>query len=322
MSYHVLVSDNLDPLAVDELRATPGITVEAPGKMTREQTLAAIPAAHALIVRSGTRADAELIGAGVNLKMIVRGGVGVDNIDVAAATQRGIVVMNTPDANTIAAAEHTFALILALARHIPAAHASLEAGQWERSRFMGVELRGKTLGLIGFGRIGQAVAKRARAFEMTVLAHDPARSRQAVAEQLGIQLVDLDELCAVADFISLHASLNDSTRSLINRERIAMMKPGVRIINAARGPMVDAAALAEAIRTGHVAGAALDVYEQEPPAPDHPLIGLLGVVHTPHLGASTFDAQRQVGVEAARLVIGGLIKGEYRHVVNPDVLQP
>ncbi|KXK49172.1 MAG: D-3-phosphoglycerate dehydrogenase [Chloroflexi bacterium OLB13] len=232
----------------------------------------------------------------------------------------GIVVMNTPDGNTISTAEHTMGLMLALARHIPQAHASLSGGAWDRKSFTGLELRGKTLGIVGFGRIGRAVAKRALAFEMNVISYDPFVLPDMAAD-MGVTMVSLDTLFAQSDFISLHTSVNDESRYMIDAKSIAKMKDGVRLINAARGVLIRDADLAEAIKTGKVAGAALDVYEPEPPAPDNPLIGLPGVVHTPHLAASTKDAQNNVAIDAAQLVIDALLTGRYANVCNPAVLQ-
>lgn len=319
MTYHVLIPDNVDPAALAVLQAVAEFEVTAPGNMPRAETLAAIATADALIIRSSTTADADLLAAAPRLKVIARAGVGVDNVDLEAATARGIIVMNTPDGNTIATAEHAFGLMLSLARHIPESEISMRAGKWDRKSYMGVELRGKTLGIIGFGRIGRAIAKRARAFEMTVVAYDPYVTAEAAAA-LEVELVPLDELYTRADFITLHALINDETRHMINRESLARMKPGVRIINAARGALIDDVALAEAIRGGQVGGAALDVYAVEPPPSDHPLVGLPGVVHTPHLAASTADAQVNVAVEAAELVRDALLHGQYRNVVNPAAL--
>jgi D-3-phosphoglycerate dehydrogenase len=320
MPYHVLIADSVDPAAVELLRQASGITVTAPGGMSRADVLAAIPSADALVIRSATTADAELLAAAPNLKVIARAGVGVDNVDLPAATRQGIVVMNTPDGNTIATAEHAFGLMLALARHIPDSEISMRGGKWDRKSFMGVELRGKTLGIIGFGRIGRAVAKRALAFEMTVITADPYIAAD-VAEDFGVELVDLDTLYARADFITLHSVITDETRGMINAASLSKMKRGVRIVNAARGALIDERALAEAIASGQVAGAALDVYSAEPPPADHPLVGLPGVVHTPHLAASTADAQINVAIDAAQLVLDALQKGEYRNVCNPAVLE-
>lgn len=320
MPYHVLIADSVDPAAVELLRQAPGFTVTAPGGMARADVLAAIPSADALIIRSATTADAELLAAAPRLKVVARAGVGVDNVDLPSATRQGIVVMNTPDGNTIATAEHALGLLLALARHIPDSEISMRGGRWDRKAFMGVELRGKTLGIIGFGRIGRAVAKRALAFEMTVITADPYILAD-VAADFGVELVDLDTLYARADFITLHSVITDETRGMINAASLAKMKRGVRIVNAARGALIDERALADAIVSGQVAGAALDVYSAEPPPVDHPLVGLSGVVHTPHLAASTADAQINVAIDAAHLVLDALVKGEYRNVCNPEVLK-
>lgn len=316
--YNVLIPDSVDQAALEILEQA-GLHVTAPGQLKREETLAAIPTADALIIRSATKADAELIHAGVKLRIIARAGVGVDNVDVDAATTRGVAVVNTPNGNTIATAEHTFGLLLALARHIPQANVSLKCGKWDRKSYMGVELRGKTLGIVGFGRIGRAVAKRALAFEMHVIAADPYIPAD-VAEDFDVELVNLDTLFARADFITLHSQITDETRGIINRDAIAQMKKGVRIVNAARGALVNEYDLADALRSGHVAGAALDVYGEEPPPPDHPLIGLPNVIDTPHLAASTAEAQVAVAVEAAQLVVAALLRGEFKNVVNPQVL--
>ncbi|GIK28546.1 MAG: hypothetical protein J5J04_05115 [Anaerolineae bacterium] len=320
MPFHVLISDNVDKRAITLLQEKPDLRVTAGGDLSREQTIAALPEADALIIRSATKANAELLGYASKLKVIARAGVGVDNVDLNVATDMGIVVMNTPDGNTISTAEHTMGLMLALARHIPQAHASLSGGAWDRKSFTGLELRGKTLGIVGFGRIGRAVAKRALAFEMNVISYDPFVLPDMAAD-MGVTMVSLDTLFAQSDFISLHTSVNDESRYMIDAKSIAKMKDGVRLINAARGVLIRDADLAEAIKTGKVAGAALDVYEPEPPAPDNPLIGLPGVVHTPHLAASTKDAQNNVAIDAAQLVIDALLTGRYANVCNPAVLQ-
>ncbi|MBZ0275531.1 MAG: hypothetical protein K8I60_05275 [Anaerolineae bacterium] len=320
MNYHVLVPDNVNQAALDILTQAGDITVTAPGQMKRPETLAAIAEADALIIRSATKADAELLNAANKLKVIARAGVGVDNVDLDVATQKGIAVMNTPDGNTVATAEHAFALMLALARQIPQAHISMREGKWDRKSFMGTELRGATLGVVGFGRIGRAVAKRAQAFEMTVIAHDPYIPLD-IAQDFGVELVSLDQLFSRSDFITLHSLITDETRNMINADSLATMKQGVRIVNAARGALIDEAALAAAIQSGHVAGAALDVYAEEPPAAGHPLVNLPNVVHTPHLAASTEQAQVAVAVEAAELVVRALKHGDYQNVVNRKVLR-
>lgn len=319
MTYHVLALDNVDKRAVDLLEQAEGIQVTA-GALNREQTLQAVAQADAIIIRSATTADAELIAHAPRLKVIARAGVGVDNVDLDAATAQGIAVMNTPDGNTISTAEHTLGLMLALARFIPQGHVSLQSGKWDRKSFVGVELRGKTLGIVGFGRIGRAVARRALAFEMTVIAHDPFIPADIGAD-LGVAMVDLETLFARSDFITLHSVITDETRTMINASSISKMKKGVRIVNAARGALINERDLAEAIQSGHVAGAALDVYAEEPPPPNHPLIGLPNVIDTPHLAASTTDAQINVGIDAAQLVIDALLKGQYQNVVNPAALE-
>jgi D-3-phosphoglycerate dehydrogenase len=321
MTFQVLVPDNLNKAGLDTLTAAGSLTVVAPGKMTRAQTLAAIPDAHALIVRSDTTVDAELLAQAKNLKVVVRAGVGVDNIDLNECTARGIVVMNTPDANTVSAAEHTVALILALARHIPLADRSVRDGQWERKKFTGIQLNGKTLGIIGFGRVGRAVAERVRCLGVNEIAYDPFVPED-IARHLGLSLVPrLDELFERADIVSLHAVITDQTREIVNAQTIAQMKDGVLIVNAARGALINNADLAAALKSGKVAGAALDVYDVEPPSPDNPLLGLDNVVYTPHLGASTFEAQEAVGVEAANAVINALLKARYDNVRNRAVFE-
>ena len=320
MTYHILVPDNVHANAVKVLKAAgDSITYTADGQITREALLAAVPEADALVIRSAHKIDAEVLHAAPRLKIIARAGVGVDNVDIPLATELGIVVVNTPDGNTISTAEHTFGLMLALARHIPQAHASMNVGKWDRKSFSGVELRGKTLGVVGFGRIGRAVAKRALAFEMTVIAHDPYLTTDLAAD-LGVKLVSLDELFHTSDFITLHAMLTAENHEMINRESLARMKRGVRIIDAARGALINEADLAEALQSGQVAGAALDVYAEEPPRPDNPLLHLPNVVHTPHLAASTEDAQITVSVDAAKLVVDALLRDDVKNVVNPAVL--
>ena len=321
MTYLVLVPDNLERSGLELLRQTEGLEVYAPGKMTREDTLQKVPDAHALIVRSDTKVNQELIDAAPNLKVVVRAGVGVDNIDLPACTTRRIVVMNAPDGNTISTAEHTFALMLALARHIPKADSSMRAGRWDRKQFMGTQLWGKALGIIGFGRVGRAVAERARAFGMEDVAYDPFVPDR-VARHLGLELVPrLDDVLVKADIITLHALVTDETRGMINAEAIERMKDGVLIINAARGALINSADLAAALKSGKVAGAALDVYDVEPPATDNPLIGLDNVVHTPHLGASTNEAQEAVAVQAAEEIVRALLDNKFDNVRNREVFE-
>ena len=319
MTFHVLVPDNVHQKAIDILRNCDRIRVSAPGKLERPALLDAVADAHAIIIRSGVRADAELIEVASQLKAIARAGVGVDNVDLAAASAAGIVVMNTPGGNTISTAEHSFGLMIALSRHIPQGHQSLLEGRWDRKAFTGVELKGKTLGIIGLGRIGGAIATRAGAFEMNVIAHDPYLPPQVAAE-INVPLLELSEVYANSDYLTLHALVTDDTRGMINAESIAMMKDGIRIINAARGALINSADLAAALSSGVVAGAALDVFEDEPPPADHPLIGHPKVIHTPHLAASTSDAQVTVAVEAAQLIVDYLLEGVPANVCNAEVL--
>lgn len=316
---HIIVPDNLDQIGLDMLASTEGVTFEAAKKMPRAELIQKGEAVTALIIRSATTVDTEMFNALPNLKAIARAGVGVDNVDLDVATERNVVVMNAPDGNTIATAEQTMAEMLALARHLPQAHLSMKEGKWDRNSFMGTELRGKTLGIVGFGRVGQAVAKRALAFEMSVIAFDPFPN-EAASKALGVPLVTLDELFAQADYITLHAVSTPESKNMINATNIAKMKDGVRIVNVARGSLIQEADLAEAIKSGKVAGAALDVYTEEPPSADNPLVGLAGVIHTPHLGASTLEAQNEVAVQAVNNLLNAVLKGEYRNVVNPGVL--
>jgi len=318
MTYHILALDNVDKKAIELLEKTEGFKVTA-GNLPREEVIKLLPDADAMVIRSTTQADAELLSHATKLKAIARAGVGVDNVDLDEATKHGIVVMNTPDGNTIATAEFALGLMLALARHIPAGHSSLSANKWDRKSFVGVELRGKTLGIVGFGRIGRAVAKRALAFDMTVIAYDPFIPED-VARDLGVALVDLDTLYARADFITLHSVITDQTKEMVNKESIAKMKKGVRIINAARGALINDVDLAEAIKSGQVGGVAADVFAVEPPPADHPLLNLPNVLHTPHLAASTTDAQINVGIDAAQEIVDALTKGEFKNVCNPMVL--
>jgi D-3-phosphoglycerate dehydrogenase / 2-oxoglutarate reductase len=317
---YILVPDNLDKAGLDLLNARADITVKAAAKMDRKEVMELIPQADALIIRSATKVDKAMLEAAPKLQLVGRAGVGVDNVDLDAATDRGVIVMNAPDGNTIATAELAFGLMMSLARQIPAAQASMLAGQWDRKSFMGTELYGKTLGIIGFGRVGRAIAKRAKAFDMEVVTYDPYVSPEAPMA-MGVTPVSLDDLYARSDFITLHALVNDENRYMINAESIAKMKTGVRIINAARGALIDAAALAEGIKAGKVGGAGIDVYDEEPPEKDHPLVGLPGVIHTPHLGASTLEAQDAVAVQIAQQVLNALFKNEYKNVVNMGVME-
>jgi D-3-phosphoglycerate dehydrogenase len=312
--YKILVSDPLAPVGLDLLRQAPDLTFEAPGKMARADVLARIGEADALIVRSETQVDAELLGAAKCLRVVGRAGVGVDNIDVSAATARGVIVMNTPGANAMATAEHTMAMMLALCRKLPQADASLRRGEWNRSKFQGVQLYQKTLGVLGFGRIGRLVAQRAQGFGMDVLAYDPYVNEE-VGRELGVRVVDLDELLARSDFLTLHTTLTPETRHLIDDAAIARMKSGARLINCARGELVEEAALVAALRSGKLAGAALDVFVTEPPT-GSPLLSMDNVVVVPHLGASTAEAQRDVAVKIVEQVLGALRGTSFRNAIN------
>ena len=312
--WKVLVSDKLSDEGLAVLREDPAVEVAVKTGLSPSELKAEIADVEALLVRSATKVTSDIIDAGKKLMVIGRAGVGVDNIDVEAATRRGIVVCNSPEGNTVAAAEHTWALILAVARSIPAASASVAAGEWKRSAFMGIELLNKTLGVIGLGKIGSEVALRAAGFGMKVIGYDPFVSADR-GGRLGVELVELDDLLARADVITLHVSLTKDTRGIINAAAIAKMKPGVRIVNCARGGLIDEAALAEALRAGRVAGAGIDVFEKEPPS-DSPLLGAPNVVLTPHLGASTEEAQLKVAVDVAQQVLDVLHGKPARSAVN------
>ncbi|MDF2373420.1 MAG: phosphoglycerate dehydrogenase [Rhizobiaceae bacterium] len=315
MAPRVLVSDKLSETAVQIFRDR-GIDVDFlpdVGK-DKDKLLSIIDQYDGLAIRSATKATAKLIDAASKLKVIGRAGIGVDNVDIPAASRRGIIVMNTPFGNSITTAEHAISLLMAVARQIPAADASTQAGKWEKSKFMGVEITGKTLGVIGCGNIGSIAAARGIGLKMRVIAYDPFLSEEK-AEELGVEKVDLDELFSRADFITLHVPLTDKTRNIINAEAITKMKTGVRIINCARGGLVVEADLAEAIKSGKVAGAGFDVFEVEP-AVDSPLFGLENVVCTPHLGASTSEAQENVALHVAEQMSDYLIKGAVTNAIN------
>lgn len=312
--YKILISDKLGQAGLDRLDEMEDIQYDMITGMSKDELIKTIPDYDALIVRSGTKPDADIVKAGTNLKVIGRAGIGVDNVDIDAATREGIIVMNTPHANSIATAEQTLTLMMAISRHTVEAHNSLRGGEWKRSKFVGTELHGKTLGVIGFGRIGRLVTERAQAFGMNIVAFDPYVS-EAVGRTLNVTLVDLDDLYAQADYITLHSVLTKETEKLINEESIAQMKKGVIIINVARGKLIDEEALAEGIKSGKVGGAALDVYTQEPPE-DSPLLGLENVLHTPHLGASTKEAQREVALQMVEQVADALRGADYRNALN------
>ncbi len=311
----VLVTDSLAPQGFEILERTPGIeVVDAPG-MKPAELLVAIADADALIIRSATQVTAEVIAAAKQLSVVGRAGIGVDNVDVGAATARGIVVMNTPGGNTVTTAEHAIALLVALARHIPQATASMKSGQWDKKSFVGMELYNRTLGVIGLGNIGRIVAQRARGLGMKVVAYDPFLSVEA-AEKLEVELLDLDALLARSDALSVHVPRTPDTAGLIGRAAFAKAKPGVLLVNAARGGIVDEVALLEALEAGQVGGAALDVFEEEPPPDGHPLVAHPRVICTPHLGASTEQAQVNVAIAVAEQVRDYLVGGVINNAVN------
>jgi len=310
----IVVADRISDRGLALLRE-PGWQIVLPDSAS---LTAALADADALIVRSTTRVADALLSAAPRLRVVGRAGVGVDNIDLDAATRRGVLVMNTPGGNAVSVAEHTFALLLALARSVPQLSAAIHAGRWEKGGARGTELRGKTLGLVGLGRVAFEVARRARSFDLHVLACDPYISED-VARDAGAELVPLDDLLARSDFVSLHAALSPSTELLLNAAAIARMKPGARLINTARGELVDEAALAEALRSGHLAGAALDVFAEEPPR-HSPLVGLPNVIATPHVAGSTEEAQEEVGTLVAQQVRDYLAEGILRNAVNLPTL--
>ena len=303
MAHRILISDPLNEAGLEILREA-GAELHLVTAEEKPRLAELIGDYDAIVVRSGTKVTADLLQAGGKLRVVARAGIGVDNVDVAAATARGVLVVNAPTANLISATEHTLGLLLALARNIPAANASVLAGEWDRKRFQGHELQGKTLGVVGLGRIGQAVAARARAFDMRVVAHDPYLDA-AVGRRLDIELMPLDELLGKVDVVTLHLPLSDGTRDLIDERRLALMKPGALLVNCARGGVVDDAALLAALEEGRLAGAALDVFAQEPPA-DLALAAHPRVVATPHIGAQTREAQERVATQTAHMLLAAL----------------
>jgi D-3-phosphoglycerate dehydrogenase / 2-oxoglutarate reductase len=315
MTYRILIADKLGQAGLDRLNQAADVTYDMHTGLSKEDLLPLMPDYDAVIVRSDTRLDADLIAAGQRLKVIGRAGIGVDNIDVPAASARGILVMNTPHSNSVATAEQTLALMLAACRYTVPAHNSVAAGQWERSRFVGTELAGKTLGIVGFGYIGRLVTRRAQAFEMRVVAYDPFVTVEDCAV-LDVDRLPLADLLAQSDIITLHAVVTPESREIINSETLAVMKDGVVIVNVARGKLINEQALADALQSGKVRAAALDVYQEEPPV-NSPLIGLPNVLHTPHLGASSREAQHRVGIEIADQIVDALRGIAYRNVINP-----
>jgi D-3-phosphoglycerate dehydrogenase len=319
--YKILVSDALADVGLKPLREADNVEVSIQTNLTPQQLIEVIPEFDALLVRSSTRVTAEVIQAGKRLRVVGRAGVGVDNIDVDAATQAGVIVVNAPTGNTVAAAEHTVAMLMAMARMIPQADASVRKGEWKRNKFVGIEISGKVLGSVGFGRVAQEVARRAQGLGMRVIAYDPYANADYAAHQ-GVALHDLDRVLSEADFLTIHTPLTPQTKNLISRDQLARMKTGARILNVARGGILDEAALLAAVESGHIAGAALDVFDEEPLAIESPLRGSDKIVLTPHLGASTVEAQEQVAEDVAIQVIDVLNDRPARYAVNAPILPP
>ncbi len=316
----ILVSDSLSKQGVEILQKA-GFTVDVNTKLSKDELLKVIKDYDGLIVRSGTKVTAEVIAAATRLKAVGRAGSGLDNVDQAAATKRGVVVMNTPGGNTVTTAEHTMSMICAMARRIPQATARLKGGGWDKDKFMGVELYNKTLGVVGFGQIGGYLAKLAQGFSMNVIAYDPYLSPEK-AQKMGVEVVSLDDVFRRADIISVHTPLTPETRSLINAAAIAKMKPGVMLANCARGGIINEADLVDALKTKRVAAAAFDVFDEEPVKPDHPLLTLDNFICSPHIGASTTEAQENVAIGIAEQIVDYFTKGIARGAVNIASVPP
>ncbi len=315
MTHRILVTDKLSDAGLKILQEAEGVEVEVAVGLSPDELKRRVGDIDGWVIRSGTKVTAELLDAATDLKVVGRAGIGLDNVDVGAATRRGVVVMNTPTGNATTTAEHAVALLMSAARRIPGAQASLRSGEWKRSRFVGTELAGKTLGVIGLGNIGRIVCGLAQGLRMRVIGHDPFASPE-LAERLGIGLVDMDGLLEQADALTVHVPLSDATRGLLGADELGRAKDGVIVVNCARGGIVDEAALAAAVDSGKVSAAAVDVFEQEPPPADHPLLASDRVVTTPHLGASTGEAQVAVAVAVAEQVRDFLTTGAVRHAVN------
>lgn len=313
--FKVLVSDPISDLGIQQLMDAADVLVEKKTGLGEDELVAIIGEYDALLVRSQTRVTEKIMEAGTNLKVVGRAGVGVDNIDLEAATKRGIIVINAPDGNTITTCEHTFAMMMALARHIPQAYAKTVGGVWDRKSFLGVELRNKTLGVMGMGRIGSEVAKRAKAFGMNILAFDPFLTQER-AEKMEVKLASVDDIVRNADFMTVHTPLTPETHHMISRPQFEVMKKGMRIVNCARGGIIDETALVEAINEGIVAGAAFDVFESEPPQQDHPFLTHPKIIVTPHLGASTVEAQENVAIDVSEEVLHILRNEPFKNAVN------
>ncbi len=319
MTYKILITDDLSPQGIARLESAEDVEFDLVKGLTPETLAARIPGYDGLIVRSSVKVTEAVLAAADKLKVVGRAGVGVDNIDVDAASIRGIIVMNTPGANTIATAEHTLALLLALCRHVPQAYTTLKQGQWDRKSFIGRQLYHKTIGIIGMGRIGSRVAARCQAFDMEVITYDPYLSDE-IAHNLKVKRVDLAELFARSDFITLHAALTTDTKKIINAQTIAQMKDGVRIINTARGALIDEVALVEGLQSGKIAGAALDVFTKEPLSPQSPLLRMENVILTPHLAASTAEAQRDIGTQIVDQMLDALRELDFRNALNLPII--
>jgi D-3-phosphoglycerate dehydrogenase len=319
--HRILVSDSMSDAGLAPLQASPEVSVEVITGLPHEKLIEIIPEFDALLVRSATKVTSEVIQAGRRLRVIARAGVGVDNIDVEAATHAGVIVVNAPTGNVVAAAEHTVAMLMAIARSIPQADAHVHGGLWKRDKFMGVEIRDKVLGTVGLGRVAQEVVRRAQGLGMRIIAYDPYVTAE-YATQRGVMLTDLDSLVAEADFITMHVPLTPQTRNLINRERISRMKRTARIVNVARGGVIDEHALAEAVAADRIAGAALDVFENEPLEADSPLRSVRNIILTPHLGGSTIEAQEKVAEDVALQVLDVLNDRPARYAVNAPIIPP
>jgi D-3-phosphoglycerate dehydrogenase len=309
----VLISDTLSPRAV-EIFERAHIPADVKTGLSEADLIAIIGEYDGLAIRSATKVTSKVLDAAKKLKVVGRAGIGVDNVDIPAATAKGVLVMNTPFGNSVTTAEHTIALMMSLARQIPSADSTTKAGKWLKNKYMGVELTAKTLGIIGCGNIGSIVADRAQGLKMHVIAHDPYLTVER-AREVNVEKVQLDELFAKSDFITLHTTLNDHTRNILNKDSFAQMKAGVRIVNCARGGLINEADLKEALESGHVAGAAMDVFETEP-AKENPLFGMENVIATPHIGASTHEAQENVALQVAEQIAAFLIEGAVVNAVN------
>ncbi len=314
--HRILVADKLADEGLERLKREPQVAVDVRTGLPPAELASILGEYDGMLIRSGVKVTADVLTKPGKLRVIARAGVGVDNVDLNAATRAGVLVINTPDANTLSTAEHTFAVMLAMARQVPAACSDLKAGNWNRARFEGTQLAGKTLGVVGLGRVGRAVAVRALAFEMNVVALDPFVQDESALDGRVRLVKSIDELLAQCDYVTIHAVMSDATRGMIGAEQLKKAKRGLRVVNCARGGIIDETALADAIRNGHIAGAALDVFAQEPPPKDHPLMALPQVICTPHLGASTIEAQTAVSIEAVDAMLDYLLRGQIRGACN------